>query len=539
MKKFWFYLAVPAVLLNGCQRQEIALEEAENLVMESRETESQDDSETENKEERETGSQGKSETENKEERKTESQGKSEIEIRDQNESGDEREADENLAGRPRTVSGEINQNQIGEAPFFGSTVSIVQSKEAQACQITEAEIEAMVREAAWDLNTVVKNGQTVVLKPNLVQMIVDSTGEVLDQEVNGITTDWRVTKAVLKMVIELNPDGQIYIMEGSATGPTRSVMEHFHYTDEYMEGVDGFICLEEDCGGWRDFDAPQVVKVDTPEGLLHKSYYFNRILYDADVVISIPALKTTSGVVVTAGIKNVSIGTPPGNLYGMGPDTPSKQRMVSHKIVDGELDKWIYDYYKAKPVNYVIVDGLQGFQSGPVPMSSERRETDKMNMRLLLAGKDPVAVDTICCLVMGWDPESVGYLNLFREKDGLGRLTDIRIKGVYADEVRKPFTIFRENLGGLPIEAGGGPKLSAKAGTDGNRIDISYQTGEEARKIEVLVDGVFQCSKKAETDGEIHLVVPDFSEGSHEIQVVAYDRFLNKTVMEPACDSNY
>ena len=37
----------------------------------------------------------------------------------------------------------------------------------------------MVREAAADLCTVVKNGQTVVIKPNLVQMIVDSTGEKL------------------------------------------------------------------------------------------------------------------------------------------------------------------------------------------------------------------------------------------------------------------------------------------------------------------------------------------------------------------------
>ncbi|RAZ16149.1 DUF362 domain-containing protein, partial [Klebsiella oxytoca] len=70
----------------------------------------------------------------------------------------------------------------------------------------------------------VQNGQTVVIKPNLVQMIVDSTGERLDEEVNGITTDWRVTKAVLKMVRELNPDGKVYIMEGSATGPTRDVM---------------------------------------------------------------------------------------------------------------------------------------------------------------------------------------------------------------------------------------------------------------------------------------------------------------------------
>ena len=33
---------------------------------------------------------------------------------------------------------------------------------------------------------IVKNGQTVVLKPNLVQMIVDSMGELLDQEVKGL-----------------------------------------------------------------------------------------------------------------------------------------------------------------------------------------------------------------------------------------------------------------------------------------------------------------------------------------------------------------
>ena len=58
----------------------------------------------------------------------------------------------------------------------------------------------------------------------------------------------------------------------------------------------------------------------------------------------------------------VSIGTPPGNLYGVAPDNPSKTAMVSHKITDGELDRWIYDYYMARPVNYVIVDGLQGFQ---------------------------------------------------------------------------------------------------------------------------------------------------------------------------------
>ena len=62
-------------------------------------------------------------------------------------------------------------------------------------------------------------------------------------------------------------------------------------------------------------------------------------------MISIPCLKTSSGVIVTAGIKNVSIGMPPCNNYAVSETKPDKTKMVSHKIVDGELDKWIYDYY--------------------------------------------------------------------------------------------------------------------------------------------------------------------------------------------------
>lgn len=531
MKKFWIYVAMPVALLNGCQRQQAVLDEAESLSVESSVKGEGSSNALGQEESRGTGgdelSDPMDETEGQEDR--EESGTSGYESAE--ETWDD-SLPQGSGGKPASVV--LSQNCVKEAPFDGATVSIVRSGKEEASQITEAEIEAMVREAAGDFDTVVKNGQTVVIKPNLVQMIVDSTGEKLDRQVNGVTTDWRVTKAVLKMVRELNPDGKVYIMEGSATGPTRDVMEYFHYTDEYMEGVDGFICLEEDCGAWQDFDAKEVVKVETPEGLLHKSYYFNRILYEADVIISIPALKTSSGVVVTGGIKNVSIGTPPGNLYGLGPDTPSKQKMVSHKIVDGELDRWIYDYYKAKPVDYVIVDGLQGFQSGPVPMSSERKETDKRNMRLILAGKDAVAVDTVCCLVMGWDPESVGYLNLFREMDGAGDTADIRVRGVWADEVREQFTIYKENLGGKAAEIKQGPKLWADMVTDGDSAVIKYRAGQGARKVEVYIDGLFQALLAVEEgteEGRIDLTVPGLSTEEHEVVAVAYDRFLNRTAI--------
>ncbi|MDR1689616.1 MAG: DUF362 domain-containing protein [Clostridiales bacterium] len=227
-------------------------------------------------------------------------------------------------------------NEQRDTPYTeGATVSIVRSSAANAEDITESEISQMVHDVLFrtdDFRKLFKNGQTVVIKPNLVQMIVDSTGELLDKTVNGITTDWRVANAVVNEVRLLNPDGKIFIMEGSATGRTKDVMAYYNYTPEYMPEVDGFFAFEEDCGAWQDFDAPQLIKAHLPYGLLHKEYWFSRILYEADVLISIPSLKTASGVVVTGGIKNISLGTPPGNIYGVSEDNAGKTSMVSHNM---------------------------------------------------------------------------------------------------------------------------------------------------------------------------------------------------------------
>lgn len=427
---------------------------------------------------------------------------------------------------PRTLQNEEYQD--------GPTISIVKSKEALAADITQAEIETMVRNLlneTEDFNQLIENGQTVVIKPNLVQMKVDSTGELLDQTVNGITTDWRITNAVVNLIREQNPDGRIYIIEGSASGPTSKVMEYFHYTPEYMPNVDDFISLEEDCGDWQDFDSPLITKVSLENGLLHQEYYFNKLLYEADVLISIPCLKTSSGVVVTAGIKNVSLGTPPGNIYGVAADNPSKVNMVSHKISDGELDKWIYDYYLCKPIDYVIVDGLQGFQSGPVPMSGDRKESDKMNMGILLAGHDAVAVDTICALITGWDSQSVGYLNHFNENGiGQGDLSKILVQGSFIDDLRTNFTIHRPDLGGIQITDTTGPALTLQSHTlENNILTIPFETDEEAIKAELYIDGYFQdLLPLPQNDCHFTADLTGLS-GSHEITVIVYDRFYNKT----------
>ena len=63
-----------------------------------------------------------------------------------------------------------------------------------------------------------------------------------------------------------------------------------------------------------------------------------------------------------------------------------------------------------------------------------------MNMRLILAGRNAVAVDTVEALVMKCDPKKVPHLTKL-EADGLGTtdIAKITVVGKQIAEVAKPF----------------------------------------------------------------------------------------------------
>ncbi|MGE5549877.1 MAG: hypothetical protein ACM3ZC_05010 [Bacteroidota bacterium] len=80
----------------------------------------------------------------------------------------------------------------------------------------------------------------------------DFLGQILPREANGVTTDWRVTKAAVELVREVNKAGRIYIMEGSGVGSTRNNMAAYNYTPENFDlpGVE-LVAIEEDSGEWH------------------------------------------------------------------------------------------------------------------------------------------------------------------------------------------------------------------------------------------------------------------------------------------------
>jgi uncharacterized protein (DUF362 family) len=403
-----------------------------------------------------------------------------------------------------------------------STVAIVQSTQARAGNIQYDEIKSLVKQAcdlAGGLETVVQNGDVVVIKPNLVTY--NSNGRNLAPEVNGTTTDWRVTKAVVELVRRINPDGKIYVMEGASV-PTQRAFDVLKYSLANFPGADLVVTLDQDCGSWQDTNSDGIVKVGLPNGRYKKEYYLNRKIKEADVFISLSCLKTHWSCGISGSVKNIGMGAAPPNIYGYSATNPWRNNMVNHNTDD--LDQELSDFYECRPAEFTIIDGLQGLQNGPISANT----SDRMNMRLILAGKDAVAVDTICGLVMNWDPESINYLK-YLNSDSFGNLDTacINVVGKKVDQVRKNFA---GRGRGTKVTDKTAPTLTVNsAAAQGNTLRLSLAVGPDCVKAEIYLDGELQLPALTSNFSNIVIDTNGLSSGSHSVSVNAYDRFLNRT----------
>ncbi len=445
-----------------------------------------------------------------------------------------------------------------------ATVAIASSNKSKAEDFTFSDIKSMVTEAvnlAGGLKDIIKDGQVVVLKPNLMCLYINSTGEKLQPNINGVTTDWRVTKAVAQLVREVNPNGRIYVMESSAFQQTRTNMAALNYTLEKIPEVDDFICFEES-GTYEQWDSPKLQKVTLPKGIgLYPDYmkpnkssefYFNKLYYNADVIISIPVLKNHHYTGITGAIKNVAVGSSPPNIYGekstltvtqatpkyivdkWGPlITLMRTKKINHHPY--YLSLWIHDYYLCKPVNFVVTDGLQGSQNGPdIPITTKQKclKDNQMNMRIILAGKDPVAVDAIHSLVIGFDPDKVNHLaNL--STSGCANPAFIRVNGHGVHNVRKPFALVGGRINAMNAKHSSfkPPLLNIKTATvKNNKLNLHLVTNPKRTvKAEVAVDGKMLDKTIIDNFENVTLALDSTDTEPKNITVSAYDHFLNCT----------
>jgi uncharacterized protein (DUF362 family) len=217
-------------------------------------------------------------------------------------------------------------------------------------------------------------GKTILLKPNFVGP---------DPE-NRINTHPAVVAAARDCFLQLGAE-RVLLGDGPALDrDTEGVVESMHLR-EYMGPLSrSFVDL--------NLDVPRKTVLRTNASTL-KHLYFPETVLGADLVVSMPRMKTHHWAGVTLSLKNM-FGIVPGNCYGW-------PKNILHWA---GITRSLLDINATVRPGFAIVDGIVGMEgNGPT------QGTPKP-CGVLVMGDDPVAVDSTCTRIMGLLPERIEYL---------------------------------------------------------------------------------------------------------------------------------
>jgi uncharacterized protein (DUF362 family) len=298
-----------------------------------------------------------------------------------------------IRGMAVTAVGQLRQLQ---APSLVH-IARAESYEADLTAILGQQFEAF-------RGTVPLAGKRVVIKPNLVEYHRDKV----------INTNPRVVEAAIELC---KREGAREIVVAEGPGHWRNV--------EYLVAASGLgDVLKKADVPFVDLNHDEPVKTPNLGRLTKLEYlYLSKTIATAEVVISMPKLKTHHWAGATLSLKNL-FGTLPGICYGW-PKNELHWRGIDNSIVDIAL---------TRTPDLAIVDGIVGME-GDGPLNGTAKP-----MGVLVMGHDLLAVDASCCRLMLLDPEKIGYLvSGGMRKLGHMKSSDIRQIGESIEALAQPF----------------------------------------------------------------------------------------------------
>ncbi|WP_408955652.1 DUF362 domain-containing protein [Natroniella sp. ANB-PHB2] len=256
-----------------------------------------------------------------------------------------------------------------------------------------------VREALTKLQVeqLVVRGDKVLLKPNLLSP---------HQPEAGITTHPVVVEAVIRYFQQLGAEVKV----GESSG---GMMVNQSLTEQAFEKTGVLAVCQK-----LDVEVVNFDRVST-RVLSSDKYEFPlpEVLLEADLVVSLPKLKTHSLTLFTGAVKN---------LYGCIPGMKKVEyhRSCPHPVDFSEL---VVDIFELVKPDLAIMDGIVGLE-GNGPGSTG----DACQMGVILASQDLVALDTVAASYLGYTQNQVPITRIAAER-GLGsnRLEQIEIIGGY------------------------------------------------------------------------------------------------------------
>ncbi|MFZ5647270.1 MAG: DUF362 domain-containing protein [Bacillota bacterium] len=253
---------------------------------------------------------------------------------------------------------------------------------------------AFLLEGLGGIKNLVTPGQIVALKPNLIAR---------KKPEDAATTHPAVVEAVARQVIKAG--GRPVICD-SPGGPYTKGLLKMVYRETGMAEVAGRT------GAGLSLDTGEEVR-QFPDGVVYKTYPVISPLAKADVIIGLPKMKTHGMTTFTGAVKL---------FYGAVPGLKKAQYHFNLQKIQ-EFSQMLVDLAVMLEPDLTIMDGVWGME-GDGPLSGSPRYSG-----VLLAGRNPFAVDAAACRMIGLNPGRIPYLALGQERGLVGDFESIEIKG--------------------------------------------------------------------------------------------------------------
>lgn len=152
----------------------------------------------------------------------------------------------------------------------------------------------------------------------------------------------------------------------------------------------------------------------------------NALINEMTVLISFTQLKLHEEATMSASIKNIALGWPPAEEHGF----PKKNLGIHEK-----LHGFITAMAEVVPIDLSIVS------ASPAMIGSGPSNGLPRNTGLVIAGTDPVSVDTIAARLVGFRPQAVQYLFECGNRGiGVSSVDSINMKGLSLQDAERIFS---------------------------------------------------------------------------------------------------
>jgi len=253
------------------------------------------------------------------------------------------------------------------------------------------------------MGELVKPGRKVLLKPNLLRKA---------RPEEAVTTHPAFVQAVAELVLEAG--GEVTV--GDSPG---AALSHNPGTLAKLYRAGGIERVAEETGARLMLETGYEL-IPLAEGRTVKRIEIIKPALTADIVINLPKFKTHVYTRLTGAVKN---------LFGL---VPGLIKPAYHAKLNDvtRFSSMLVDLMEAIRPGLSIVDGIWGME-GNGPGAGQVRETG-----LVVAGRNPAAVDVVLSLIAGIDPLSVPTIAECEQRGLLRKdFSDVEISGDSLDGV--------------------------------------------------------------------------------------------------------